>query len=132
MPKLALLPLAQLPSYQNVKIPCANEQLEKALTGLQTLLSKACTTCQTHVFGISQLNLSQTPFYNYLKQGHKYYDATRSNALAGEVGCVQASFQNLWFPPCGLSATQFNTPLNVLWQQNGFGAISKTPSPQGR
>jgi len=131
MPEVALLPLAQLPSCQNVKIPCANEQLENALSGLQTLLSQACTTCQTHVFGISQLSLSQPSFYSYLKQGHKFYDATRSSEIAGKVVCTFPTILHPFPPQCGLSALQSNTPLNVLWQQGGFGAISKTPSPQG-
>jgi hypothetical protein len=131
MPYLALLPLAQLPSCQNVQIPCVNEQLENALSGLQSLLSQTCNACQGHVFGISQLNLSQTSFYNYLNQGHKFYDATRSTAKAGEVVCTPSTFLHPFPPQCGLSPGQFDTPLKVLWQEDDFAAISKTPSPQG-
>ena len=123
--------LAPLPSCPAAQTPCAGDALENALGALETLLSGACNACQTYVFSISQLGLSQTSFYKYLKQGHKYHDATRSSAKAGEVVCTPPTLFHPFPPTCGLSAIQFNTPLNVLWQQDGFAAISKTPSPDG-
>jgi hypothetical protein len=126
--------LALLPNCLGVQQPCTltQEALDNAFASLQTLISGNCTNCQTYVYNYTQLGLTKDIFSQYLMRPHHFYDATRSNAPAGEVLCIKHSVFNIFAEACPISPGNQKLPKYQFWQNlEQPGGITKTPSAQG-
>jgi len=123
--------LGLLPTCPGAQTPCAQEALDDAIGSLRSLVSGNCPQCQTYVYSQPNLGLTQTTHSQYLARSYKFYDATNSSALAGDVLCIKHSIFNIFASPCNLSAFQMKLQINQLWALEKPAAITKTPSAPG-